>query len=263
MNSSVPARRTSGGGRAQRGGVTSLPEPPGEVPEAFLHLGSRLSAEETIDGLLEPILRLAAATVPSAKSVSISVRQEGGAHTSISDGPVAAALDQVQYDEGEGPCLEAVRGHQIEADVAHGGCWPAFGAKAAELGVRNVLSTPLSVKEGTLGAINVYTTADHGFNDAERRDARLLAEHAALVLAIAFALRNSLAINEQLREALMSREVVGEAKGILMQQQRCTRQEAFDILRRASQRQNHKLRELAEALVLAVEARARDRGRAR
>lgn len=231
------------------------------VPDAFLRLGGVVLGEDSVDELLDRLVGLAAATVPSAHSVSISVLQNGKVHTANSSGPVALVLDLAQYDDGRGPCLEAIDGTQIEADLTEsGGRWPGLAAKAAELGVQGVLSSPLTVRDRTLGALNIYARARAQFSDAEKHTATLFGEQAAVLLVNAFTLMNSVDLAEQLRVALASREVIGEAKGILMQQQTCTRDEAFDILRRASQRENRKLRDLAEALVLAVESRAAEKG---
>jgi hypothetical protein len=91
-----------------------------------------------------------------------------------------------------------------------------------------------------------------GFADADMRIAQLLGGHAAILVGYALACTE---LNDQLRQAVATREVIGTAKGILMQSQSCSRDEAFDILRRASQRQNRKLRDIAEELVERVESR--------
>lgn len=84
-----------------------------------------------------------------------------------------------------------------------------------------------------------------------------MGEHAAILVSNALALVDAAQLNDQLRQAVDSRELIGVAKGIFMERQSCTRDEAFDLLRRASQRENRKLRELAEELVERVETRAR------
>jgi len=246
---------------AVRGFVSDLnPDVPSPLPHTFLQLGGIVLGEDSADELLDRVVKLAAATVPSAHSVSISVPQDGRVYTSNSSGPDALELDHAQYSDGQGPCLDALGGTQVEAALPEGGArWPKLALKASELGVQRALSTPLTVRDRTLGALNIYSQAESKFNDAEKGFATLFAEQAAVLLANAFTLMSSVEMTEQLRAALASREIIGEAKGILMQQQTCTRDQAFDILRRASQRENRKLREIAEALVLAVEARARDK----
>lgn len=242
------------------GSASDLPSP---LPEAFLQLGSVVLGDESVEELLGRVVHLAAATVPSAHSVSMSVARDSRVYTANSSGPEALDLDQAQYDEGSGPCLEAIKStQQLEADFRQKReRWPLLSARAADLGVRRVLSTPLTARDRTFGALNIYSESDSSFSDAEKRVAALFTDQAGVLLANAFRLLGSVEVGEQLRAALASREIIGEAKGILMQQQTCSRDEAFDILRRASQRENRKLRDLAESLVLALEERARNKGR--
>jgi GAF domain-containing protein len=238
-------------------GDTSESHLPSALPDAFLQLGGVLLGEDSVDELLDRVVQLASATVPSAHSVSISVTRDGRVSTANSSGPDAVELDNAQYDEEAGPCLDAIGGTQVEADLSQeADRWPRLSARAVQLGVRKVLSTPLTVRERAFGALNIYSQTQSGFSDVDKHVAKLFAEQAAVLLANAFTLLGSIQLGEQLWEALASRELIGEAKGILMQQQSCTRDEAFDILRRASQRENRKLRDLAESLVLAVEGRA-------
>lgn len=237
--------------------MSDLPTPE-TLPATFFQLGGVLLGEDTLDELLQRVVHLARETLPSAYSVSISVSGRGRVHTSNSTGSDAAELDQAQYEGAVGPCLAALEEEQqLEVDVAGSAeRWPQFSAKAAELGVRTVLSTPLRVRNGAIGTLNLYSRGDM-FSVAERRVAQLFAEQAAVLLANAFKLLDIAETNEQLTEALASREIIGEAKGILMERGGCDRHQAFDILRRASQRENRKLRELAEEVVASVEDRAR------
>jgi GAF domain-containing protein len=230
---------------------------PSRLPGTFHQLGSVLLGEDSVEEILDLVVRVAAMTV-SAQSASITVSRDGHAYTANTSGPQAMELDQVQYDTGTGPCLEALGGSQVEADLMlEEGHWRRLADAASALGIRYVLSTPLAVRDRTLGALNIYSQSASRYTADQKRSAILLAQQAAVLLVNAFALMDSLEVSDQLRGALASREVIGEAKGILMQQQSCTRDQAFDILRRASQRQNRKIRELAESLVLAVEARAK------
>lgn len=87
------------------------------------------------------------------------------------------------------------------------------------------------------------------------RTAEIIGEHAAILVENGLALESATRLNDQLHHAVASREIIGEAKGIIMERESCTRDEAFDVLRRASQRENRKLRDVAEELVLRVEAR--------
>jgi GAF domain-containing protein len=231
---------------------------PHPMSERGLGLGGATLDDEALTTMLQQVVVLARHTIGTAHSVSITVADGGGFRTSHSTEEAALAIDQAQYEGGTGPCLEAVRsGRQVQAVLGGGGGrWPLVDRAANGFGVTGVLSTPLVPREGNaIGALNIYGGAGDTFTGDDLRTAGMFGEHASVLMVSAMALKGATQDNEQLRQALASREIIGEAKGILMQRQGCTRDEAFDILRRASQRENRKLRDLAEELVMRVEAR--------
>ncbi|MDQ6798128.1 MAG: GAF and ANTAR domain-containing protein [Actinomycetota bacterium] len=219
--------------------------------------GAVLDASD-IDELLQKVVLLARHTVGGAHSVSISVPDNGGYRTSNSTADEALLIDEAQYEGDDGPCLRALRSaRQVQVRVgANGMRSPEFEERAIAAGVTVVLSTPLIRGDGEpVGALNIYGHRDREFDEPERRTAGIIGEHAAILVENALALESATRLNDQLRHAVASREIIGEAKGIIMERQTCTRDEAFDVLRRASQRENRKLRDVAEELVLRVEAR--------
>jgi GAF domain-containing protein len=117
------------------------------------------------------------------------------------------------------------------------------------------LSIPLQVRGETLGALNLYSKTLSAFEGTGAANADLFGEHAAVAVANAYTFANALRLSENLKEALKSRELIGEAKGILMAREGVTEDEAFEMLRRASQRANLKLRDIAQELVNKIEAR--------
>ena len=233
---------------------------PGATSDRVVGLAGALLEDDVLHDLLQRLTVLAQHTVAGAHSVSITVAEDGRYRTSNSTGPVALAIDEAQYRGDDGPCLEALRStRQLRTGVGErDDRWPRFDAAAIKAGISGVLSTPL-LRPGdeAVGALNIYAREGTSFGSADERTAQLIGEHAAILVERALALLSSTRLNDQLRQAVATREIIGEAKGILMESQHCTRDQAFDILRRASQRENRKLRDLAEALVLRVEARAR------
>jgi len=228
------------------------------MTERVRGLGGALLDDDALSELLQRVVVLARNTVRGAVSVSITVADGGGFRTSNSTDRVALAVDEAQYAGDGGPCLHAVRTErQVQVAVGTSDVhWPLFEEKAREEGIAAVLSTPLVRTPGDgIGALNVYGRDGGGFGEDAQQTATIIGEHAAILVGIALDLLNAAQLNEQLRQALASREIIGEAKGIIMERQSCTRDEAFDILRRASQRENRKLRDMAEDLVLRVEAR--------
>lgn len=231
------------------------PAPKGEVG-----LGAALLDDDALHELLQQLTLLARHTVRGAQSVSLTVVHGERYRTSNSTGPKALAVDEAQYRANDGPCLESMRAkRQLRVNLGEPlDRWPRFDEEARRIGIGAVLSTPLVHNGGeAIGALNVYADSP-AFADADVEAAALIGEHAAILVGYARALTDSSLLNEQLRQAVATREIIGTAKGILMQTQSCTRDEAFAILRRASQRENRKLRDIAEELVERVEARAGD-----
>lgn len=229
----------------------------------MLGLGGLVLDDEMLRQLLQKLALLALHAIEAAGSVSITIVEAGHYRTTNCTGPEALAIDEAQYADDTGPCLEAIRSNRqlkVGVDdmghVAHRFCQEA---RRANVGL--VLSTPLVGSGGeAIGAMNVYVRQGGDVDDKQARSVLLIAENAAVLIGYAFALMSSAQLNDQLRQAVATRELIGAAKGILMQSQKCTRDEAFDILRRASQRENRKLRDVAEDLVTRVEARAPDQG---
>lgn len=230
---------------------------PGPLARRFADLTKALlDGAPTVGGVLEVVVAAAAAIIPDADLVSVTLRSpDGRFHTPVETDPVAVRLDQVQYDHGEGPCVESARpdGPALgrSPDLGHDPRWPSFGPAAAAAGYHSVLATALlpDARPPRLsGALNVYAKKPGAFDGRAIDTALLLATHASLALAHTEAVAAGDLAAEHLRRAVDSRDVIGQAKGILMQRRGITADEAFDVLRRASQDLNVKLAEVARAL---------------
>lgn len=228
---------------------------PGLLAEEFARLARALLAGHTVAEVLEQVVSAAYRVVPGADLVSVTVRDSDGRfHTPVDTGPVALELDQVQYETGEGPCLDASRESgpaAVRADVATEPNWPKFGPAAAAKGFSTVLSTALlpdARPPQLIGALNIYSRSPGQLGERSADVALLLATHASLALATAKVTSISELKDVQLTKAMQSRDVIGQAKGILMARRGLSAEEAFDLLRRTSQDLNVKLREVAETL---------------
>jgi GAF domain-containing protein len=231
----------------------------GTTSEGVVGLAGAVLDDSELHDVLQRLTLLASHVVGSAQSASITVVDNGSHRTSNSTGAEPLAIDEAQYRDDDGPCLRALRsGRQLEASVEKSpDRWPRFHEEAMGAHVVGVLSTPLvRGADDVVGALNIYAGESAPFGPDDRHAAELLGEIAAILVGRSLALLSSDRLNEQLRQAVATREIIGAAKGILMESQGCDRDQAFDILRRASQRENRKLRDLAEELVLRVEARA-------
>lgn len=237
------------------------PHPAGNTDESplgrqFARLTELLLNADTVAGALEHVVGATFAVLPEADVVSVTLRStDGHLHTPVETDPVAVELDRLQYGYGHGPCLEAARegtAYKHSGDLATEPVWPRFGPAAAELGFASVLSTALmpdAVAPRLSGALNVYSRRPRKLGDETTRDrALLLATHASLALAHTEAVRLAELREAQLRRAIESRDVIGQAKGILMQRRGISADEAFDLLRRMSQDLNVKLAALAHTL---------------
>jgi GAF domain-containing protein len=222
-----------------------------QIAEVLVQLGGVLHNEQTVDRVLQLVTELTERTVRSACAVSVTLVGEKGAFTSNASATVARELDEVQYKADDGPCLQAISERRpIKAVLSRSDPkWREFTAAAKDSGIGSILSLPLSVREQSLGGLNIYSPDGRGFDDTEEATAGLLAQQAAAVLANAVAFADVSQLNAQLVEALETRDLIGQAKGILMAREHCDANEAFDILRRASQRTNRKLRDIAGDLV--------------
>jgi GAF domain-containing protein len=158
---------------------------------------------------------------------------------------VAEQIDAIQTEVGEGPCLSAIAEHEVfhSDDLEHEHRWPAFARRAhEETGVRSMMGFRLFTEERTIGALDLYSKHPNAFDDDTAAIGSVLAVHASVALAHAQE-------REQPHQAITSRDVIGEAKGILMARGGVSDEEAFDLLRKASQRLNVKLRDVADRIV--------------
>jgi GAF domain-containing protein len=175
----------------------------------------------------------------------------GRALTPVYTDPTSPEIDQAQYDAGRGPCLDAhLTGEILRLDdTSDDDRWPEFAEAARQHGIRSTISLPLVIGERIVGALNLYSkeTAHFG-DDAEDRGMRF-AGQAAIAVANATAYFEATDLADNLRQAMISRAVIEQAKGVIMASTGVDPDQAFDILRDQSQQTNEKLRDVAAAIV--------------
>ena len=217
-----------------------------------------LQAEESYEQTLQRLADLACAAIPGCTAGSVTLWREGHPYTVVSTDCLAQEVDNAQYETLEGPCLDASRYGEkyVVRDMAADARWPVFAGVAATKGIRSSLSLPLVVRGTPIGALNLYSSDRDGFQGATEMG-RLFAGQAGVAIANAELYRASRTLADQLQDAMTSRAVIEQAKGVLMAGQRCGPEEAFELLKQASQRENVKLREIAQRIV------AQQRGRRR
>lgn len=218
------------------------------------HPSKFLLSEASLEELLRQVVGLARRTVEGADSVTVSLNRGEGYETPSATDDLGLELDLTQYKLDEGPCVQALRTHQLVSfQVNQRDPFPRFAEAAASKFVSAVMSTPLHAAGKGIGALNMYSGTLDVYPEDQVETTRLFAAHAGVILANGLAYNSSITLNARLQEALLSRDVIGQAKGLIMIRESCDGEEAFGRLRVMSQRENRKLRTVAQELVEAHE----------
>jgi GAF domain-containing protein len=212
-----------------------------------------VSVESTRDATMAKIAELGCGLLEACDFVSLTLIERGRPETAGATHDDAVALDEAQYDARSGPCLTAIRDQRVVRVRSLPGAKATWGEKvgqaAERLSIGSSLSAPLVVDGSCFGGLNLYSRALDAFSVADEVALSAFAEQAAAVAANARDYWAMAEATRQLESALESRAVIEQAKGVLMARQGCSPDEAFDFLRRASQRKNRKLRSIAEEIV--------------
>lgn len=230
--------------------------PLGPLAQQFATLTYSLLDASSVGEVLEQVVQAAVGLFPPVDLVSVTLRSpDGQFYTPVETDALATELDQLQYRLGEGPCVDAAdpagTAVAFSDDLRAATSWPKWARAAADLGVGAVLSTALMPHPSApqvSGGLNLYARRPHGLDTVDRDQVLLLATHASLALATTNATSHAALREAHLQRAIDSRDVIGQAKGIIMARRGVLADEAFDILRRTSQQLNVKLVELAETL---------------
>lgn len=231
----------------------------------FERLQRLLLDSHDVDRFLVELARVAATVVQAPVAVGITVRYEHGLLTVGSSDPRAEVLDETQYRDGDGPCLQALQTGQVVevADTLLDHRWPVYASKALESGLRCSVSLPLSVNGDTFGALNVYGfDSPQLFGPPAVRELELFAAQAAGTLRVAIRQVKDSTLLSQMEQSLRSRTVIDQALGIIMRDQRCTASTAFELLRRESQNNHRRLQEVAADLITTITGHPPEEGRA-
>jgi GAF domain-containing protein len=222
------------------------------VSGALAELGSLLLENETLETTLDRVSQLAARTVPGCDGAGVTVVDAlGHAATVAATGELVLRVDRRQYEAGQGPCLDALRTRTVvSVDVEEAAeRYPDFAGEARALGVRSFLAAPLVAGDAALGSLNLYSRATAGFDALDEALVALFVGQASVAVANARLYDSTRRLTDQMSEAMTSRSVIEQAKGVLMGRHGVDAQQAFDLLRERSQRANVKLHLIAEAVV--------------
>lgn len=222
-------------------------DPELELAEALAEVARALAVDQAgPEGTYRRICTLAVQTVEHCESAGMSlVKGRKGIESLAGTDDVPEDIDRFQAETGEGPCIDAIRDQEAFATghLSEEQRWPEFTRRAIEAtGVESILSFRLFLEQDTMGALNLYSTQVDAFDDRDRAVGAVFAAHAAVAM-------HHVRREEELERKAESRDTIGQAKGILMAREHITDEQAFEILRRASQRLNLKLRVVADRVV--------------
>ncbi|TNM69189.1 GAF and ANTAR domain-containing protein [Streptomyces sp. NP160] len=226
-------------------GSTGAAEPrtdAGALARQLAELAREMHGDPSSQEVLDRVVQSAVALVPHAEHGTISlVRARRTVVSAAATSDTGRRLDDLQTEVGQGPCLDAAFEHQttrVDDLGAETERWPRLAARAGEVGAASMLCLQLYVDGDNLGALNLLAGAPAAFDDESEDVGLLLAAHAAVAVASAQKVEN-------LSRGLANRDIIGQAKGILMERHRLSADQAFDLLARYSQHTNRKLHDIA------------------
>lgn len=213
-----------------------------EVAQTFAEVARSLAVHGDLASTLEKIVNLAVEHLEACEYAGISFVEGRKITSPASSSEIPRIVDRIQSETDEGPCIDAIKEHEVfeTGDLREEHRWPHFSQRAYdETGIVSVLSLRLFVGESTLGALNLYSSAEHAFDETDVALGSVFAVHAAVAMQAAHR-------DEGLEQKVRSRDVIGQAKGILMARSGVGEDRAFEMLKAASQRMNVKLRDVAQ-----------------
>jgi GAF domain-containing protein len=216
------------------------------LSQRLADLAREMQREADPQAVLDIVVSAVVGTIPGAEEATITlVRARRRVESAAVTSELARSFDELQQRTGQGPCLDAMYNQEtVRADdLAADPRWPELAHRAVQLGVRSMLSFQLFVESDDLGALNLLSRRAGAFSDESERVGLLYTSHIAIALAGALEVGH-------LTTALARRDVIGQAKGILMERFKLTPDQAFALLAKVSQEANTRLFDIAERLAL-------------
>ena len=194
--------------------------PVGELTTAYARAQGMLLSEEDATAAVQRLALVARDMVMSSVGAGASLLDEQGRRTSAgTTDKVAEQADALQYELGHGPCLSAWATASVQhvSDTVTEERWPAWCFRAQRLGIRSVLSAPMTFRNGRIGALKVYSTSPDAFSVEDEHRLLLLAEAAGTLLGNAQGPDAAQRLTDGLQAVLADRQAVEAATGILME----------------------------------------------
>ena len=214
-------------------------------------LTALLLTTKTLDAFLAALAEAALVLAPGCDGCGITLERQGRPLTVASAGTSADRLDEKQYGQNDGPCLQALRtGQEVDVpELLAEHRWGAYPAYAAASGNRSSLSLPIAPRTHTAGALNLYAPRPGAFSGIDLTALRSLASQATGAIALAQHMVDAEMFHAEIQEALATRAVINQAIGIIMAQRDCSQDEAFAHLRSTAERGGVRVHEVCAELV--------------
>lgn len=203
----------------------------------------RRESDDT-EAALRSMTKFAVDAIPGAEYATVTLVANGTIETPVMVGDLGGQADNLQRELGEGPCIRAAVSDLTVwiDDMRTETRWPNFAAAAADLGIRSMACFYLYIDGDDSAALNLHSTEPAAFTAEARQLGELFAAHAATAF-------GAIQEKQQLRAALGSRDIIGQAKGMIMERYKLDAGEAFALLARLSQDTNTKLVDVAVQIV--------------
>ena len=226
-----------------------------DLSRSLLRVAAIPANEEVLDAALRLVVALARVTVAGADGVSVCLNRRGTLQTVAASDATVNGMDSDQYATGEGPCVAAAtEGHWFHVESLDDEVrWPAFIPRARERGINSILSTPLLTQTRPVGALNIYSSHARAFAKPELELSSMFATRASDLLVSAAMDVSMEDLSRQLQEALKGRDVIAQARGVLMARHGVSADAAYTMLRRTSRQTSTPLRRVAEDLMGSTE----------
>jgi transcriptional regulator with GAF, ATPase, and Fis domain len=228
------------------------PDPPSALAAMTADIGGVLESMEELSDYLERLVHAVRRHVDGCDEVGVTILSQDRAHTAAYTTVQTLEIDAIQYALDEGPCLDAARNrreNRVQDLCVEDTRWPLFSAAAEQEGMRSLLALPLVSGDECVGALNLYGWEVAAFDDFDATLVHVVAARCADAVVAVSALDGMRRLAGQLEQAMASRAVIEQAKGVIMAMRGIPEDAAFDVLRRSSQDRNVKVRVLAQEIV--------------
>lgn len=225
-----------------------------ERAHAITELHTLLLSAPSVEEFVEGVAQSAARLIAPGTHVAIMLKRQGRPTGVASSDARAARCDEVEFAANDGPCLSSIdEGRVLVIDrLEDGDRWPAWRRAARAEGFGSAAAVPRRVRDDVDIALNLYRDEQGAWDEISLARAEMYADEVARTLRVCLRAADQAEMNEDLRAALASRAVIDQAMGVIMAENRCSSEDAFRILRSASQNRNVKLRDVAAALIESV-----------